>query len=101
MTAVDHVPDSSRFAVALKKSVMPAPAVIEIIERGLTVDEDRPITGVIAPNEVRINGIPLLASADHPVIVHEIVTTPRDAVVVTLTLFARRVFIGPEGELPL
>lgn len=70
-------------------------AVIEIIER-----TDCPDPQVIVPNEVRINGVALLASADDPVIVHETSTAPNELVRVTLTLFARRVVIGAEMKGP-
>lgn len=74
---------------------MPIPdgALIEIIER--TNDPD---PKVILPNEVRINGVPLLAPRDEPVIVHEMSTSAEDVVRVTLTLFARRVVIGAEPK---
>lgn len=74
---------------------MPTPdgAFIEIIER--TNDPDPKF---IVPNEVRINGIPLLASADDPVEVHGISTQANNVVRVTLTLFARRVVIGHEPK---
>jgi hypothetical protein len=71
----------------------PEGAFIEIIER-----TDNPDPQVIVPNEVRINGIPLLASADDPVEVHGISTLANDVVRVTLTLFARRVVIGHEPK---
>lgn len=72
---------------------MPTPeaALIEIIERTANPDPR-----VIVPNEIRINGIPLLAPADDLVTVHEISTGAHDAVKVTLTLYARRVVIGHE-----
>jgi hypothetical protein len=76
----------------------PAAAVIEIVERGRTTD-DTTQGSVVVPDEVRINGTPLLTSADHPVHVHEIDVTDRDLVCVTLTLFARRVVIAAEGDL--
>lgn len=76
----------------------PAAAVIEIVERGRVTD-DTTAGSVLVPDEVRINGTPLLASRDHPVHVHEIDMTDRDVVCVTLTLFARRVVIAAEGDL--
>ncbi len=71
----------------------PNGAVIEIIERTSDPDPD-----VIVPNEVRINGEALLASADDPVVVHEISTRADDLVRVTLTLFAKRVTIAAEPK---
>lgn len=68
-------------------------AYIEILER---TDESNP--QVIVPNEIRINGVPLLAPADDPIIVHEIGISSSEIVKVTLTLFARRVVIGSEAR---
>jgi hypothetical protein len=75
----------------------PMGAVIEIIERDRATDDT---TGgsVISPNDVRINGQSLLASADDPVIVHEMSIRGDDLVRVTLTLFARRVSIRAEND---
>lgn len=78
-------------------STPPRGAVIEIIEKGRATDDT---TGgsVIAPNDVRINGQSLAASADDPVIVHEMSTRSDELVRVTLTLFARRVSIRAEHD---
>lgn len=73
--------------------IVPQAALIEIIER-----TDQPDPKVIVPNEVRINGVPLMASAAEPVEVHAISIASGDVVQVTLTLFARRVVIGTEGN---
>jgi len=70
---------------------IPDGAVIEIIER-----TDNPDPKYIVPTEVRINGQVLLASADDPVIVHEVSTRGDELVRVTLTLFAKRVTYGHE-----
>lgn len=75
----------------------PIGAVIEIIERGRTTDDTQG-GSIIVPNEVRLNGQPLLASAEDPVIVHQISTRGDDLVRVTLTLFARRVSIRAEHD---
>lgn len=74
---------------------MPNPdaAVIEIIER-----TDDPDPSVIVPNEIRINGTPVLAPADQPVQVHGVSISGSEVVQVTLTLFARRVTIGSEPK---
>lgn len=69
-------------------------AYIEIVERGYSMTEDD--LGVIKPNEVRINGTPLLVPAGESVTVHQVDLKDRDVVKVTLTLFARRVVIGAE-----
>lgn len=75
----------------------PLGAVIEIIERDSTTD-DTSGGSVIVPNDVRINGQSLLASADDPVIVHEMSTRGDDIVRVTITLLARRVSIRAEND---
>jgi hypothetical protein len=86
---------------ALKRlNTEPQAAFIEIIEKGHSTD-DTP--GVIVPNEVRINGIPLLIPAGQQIEVHSLVLNDNergeDPVCVTLTLFARRVTIAAEGDL--
>lgn len=83
-----------------KTWAVPDAAVIEIVEKGASTDGKTGVYTIVAPTEVRINGIPLLCSADEPIVVHEISTKYPDAIRVTLTLFARRVFIGAEGDLP-
>lgn len=72
-------------------------ALIEIIERG-GPDVDAPDNyGAIIPNDVRINGQSLLIPAGEKITVHNIeINGERDAVKVTLTLFARRVSIHSE-----
>lgn len=71
----------------------PQAAYIEIMER-----TDDPDPAVIIPNEVRINGIPLLMPEGESVTVHEIGLSSNDVVKVTLTLFARRVLIDAEPK---
>lgn len=75
----------------------PQPALIEIVERnGPEYDPERPGTGVIRPNEVRINGTPLLVPRDETITVHEVEVGADALLKVTLTVFARRVSMGPE-----
>jgi hypothetical protein len=73
----------------------PAAAFVEIVERRKpgTLEEGMPIK----PNEIRINGIPLLCPRDQTITVHEIDLEGDDVVQVTLTLFARRVVIAEES----
>ncbi|MFF0588422.1 hypothetical protein ACFYWD_20895 [Streptomyces sp. NPDC003781] len=73
-------------------------AVIEIIERGRATDDT---TGgsIVVPDEIRINGQALLASAEHPVKVHDVEIEDRSLVYVTVTLLARRVVIAAEDDL--
>lgn len=73
-------------------------ALIEIVERSTRASNE---VGIIIPNEVRINGQPLLTSAEEPVEVHGIALSPGDPVKVTLTLFARRVVISEEQVEPV
>lgn len=72
---------------------LPKAALIEIVEK---TDGADPL--VIIPNEVRINGVPLLIPDGQSITVHEIDVAARDVVQVTLTLFARRVIIGTEPK---
>lgn len=73
----------------------PRGAVIEIVEKRRKA-ADPPGGDVIIPNEIRINGRPVLAPKDHPVKVHEIAIQGDEVVLVTLTLFARRVVVAAE-----
>lgn len=78
----------------------PVGAVIEVVEkRREPINPNSTFDGqIIVPNEIRINGQPLLAPADSPVKVHEIELKEHGAVLVTLTLFARRVSMTTEVE---
>jgi len=70
----------------------PQAAFVEIVERTKFPQHS---TGTVVPNEVRINGVPVLLAEDG-LVIHE-QKIPADSVVqVTLTLFARRVVIGHE-----
>lgn len=75
-------------------------ALIEIVEKEHSTSDG---PGVIIPNEVRINGIPILIPAGQHIKVHSVTLNEDerndDAVCVTLTLFARRVTIAAEGDL--
>jgi hypothetical protein len=72
--------------------------VIEIVEKDVTTIDKHGSATVIVPNDVRINGQSLLCCSDHPVTVHEISMSNPNVVLVTLTLFARRVIIGAEND---
>ncbi|MYR28733.1 MULTISPECIES: hypothetical protein, partial [unclassified Streptomyces] len=97
-SAIDRDLAANRQESSGGKPAQPTGAVIEIIEKGATTSSDEPGTSVIVPTDVRINGQSLLASADDPVIVHEISTRGDELVRVTLTLFARRVSIRAEND---
>lgn len=72
---------------------IPDGAYIEIVER-----TPRPSDKVIVPNQVRINGTPLLTPPDQEIVVHEVTTSLHEPVKVTLTLFARRVEFKSEAQ---
>jgi hypothetical protein len=72
----------------------PEPVVIEIVEKTNQPDNGG-AAGVVVPNEIRINGKPVLA-LDAPVKIHAMEIPSRDAVLVTLTLFAKRITISQE-----
>lgn len=79
----------------------PSAAYIEIVEKNRTTD-DTLGGSLIVPNEVRINGIPLLCPDGEQVKVHAMTFNDghgEDVAQVTLTLFARRVVIAAEGDL--
>lgn len=81
-------------------------AIIEIVEKRPEGDYDSLGGDIIVPTEVRINGQALAVSADHPVKVHEVSIKGGDAVLVTLSLFAKRVTFDhetgtPAGTLPV
>jgi len=78
----------------------PEPALVEIVERAHPgYDPNDPRSGIIKPDEVRINGIPLLVPVDEGITVHAISIPGDDSLAkVTLTLFARRVLIGPGAD---
>jgi hypothetical protein len=74
---------------------LPKACSIEIIEK--RVEGRCNPYGVIVPDEIRINGVPVLAS-DKPITIHAIELDAHDIVMVTLTLFARRITIGAEDD---
>ena len=75
----------------------PVGAVIEIIERrSVPSNPDHVADDIVVPSEIRINGQRLLMPADAPVRVHEVEFRERDAVLVTLTVFAKRVVVAAE-----
>ena len=76
----------------------PVGAFIEIVEHVQDPTDSSPGGEIIVPNDVRINGQSLWASADDPVIVHEVSTDPKEPVKVTLTLLAKRVEYKQEGR---
>lgn len=73
-------------------------AVIEIVERRKRPEQDSAGASLVVPNEVRINGQQILLPDNEPIVVHDIVGD--DVVKVTLTVLARRIFIGHEDVDP-
>ena len=72
---------------------IPDGAYIEIVERTPRLNDK-----IIVPNEVRINGTPLLCPEDGEIVVHGVATGSRTPVEVTLTLYARCVEYKQEQE---
>ncbi|MFF9279528.1 hypothetical protein [Streptomyces griseosporeus] len=72
-------------------------AVIEIVEKGRATD-DTTAGSLIVPDEIRINGQPLLSPRECPVKVHEMQLDDSSLVCVTLTLLARRVSVRAEHD---
>jgi hypothetical protein len=69
-------------------------AFIEIVERRKRPDHGTFGAELVVPNEVRINGQRIAIPSDEPITVHEM--SRDDVVKVTLTVFARRIFVGHE-----
>ncbi|MCW2901069.1 MAG: hypothetical protein JWO67_3334 [Streptosporangiaceae bacterium] len=82
----------------------PQAALIEIVELdGPEFNPSQPGTGYVKPNQVRINGVPLAIPRDEAIEVHRVLINHggeypvgEDVLQVTLTLFARRVVMGPD-----
>jgi len=68
---------------------------IEVIER-VPGKHDHPENLPIQPNEVRVDGKQWALSEQHPVTVNRISVRDGDAVLVTMTVLARRVRIDSE-----
>lgn len=69
-------------------------ALIEIVERRKKPAEDSLGASVVVPNEVRINGQQIAMPQGAPITIGEV--SSDDVVTVTLTVFARRIFVGHE-----
>ena len=82
--------------MAESQDARPVGAVIEVIERRREPAPDVEGADLIVPTEIRVNGQRLLTPKGHPVKVHQITLSEFDAVLVTLTVFAKRVVIGAE-----
>lgn len=80
-------------------SPRPEAAFVEIVERRTASydPDERGPRATIRPNEVRINGTPLLVPNDEQIVVHETRIDDDDLVRVTLTMWVRRVVIGQEA----
>lgn len=75
-------------------SVNARAAVFEIVERRRKPDPGSLAESFVAPNIVRVNGAEVAIPKDYPITVHEL--TDRDVAMVTLTVYAHRIFIGDE-----
>jgi hypothetical protein len=71
----------------------PRAGIIEIYERRAEPAKEIGPGSIIAPNEIRLNGVPLYCPEDSPVVVERIAVDGSEPVRVTLTLYARRVII--------
>lgn len=78
----------------------PTAALIEIVEKNRPT-ADSPGAGIVIPNEIRINGTPLLVPHGEQIKIHEMTYNSMgdEVVCVTLTLFARKVVIAAEEDL--
>lgn len=77
----------------------PRAVTMEIVERNHKTT-DSLAGSVIIPNEVRINGMPIIGPADVPVRVHDMsFGADREAAVVTITMFVRKLTVAAEGDL--
>jgi hypothetical protein len=90
MTEPGHTP-------AADVDMTPRAADIEIVERHY--GEKKPAAGtnsVICPNHMRLNGVAVLATYDHPATIHEIELdgSSRSAFTVTVELLARAIAVG-------
>lgn len=74
----------------------PDAALIEIVEKRKTDTGESGAAGILVPNEVRINGIPLLCPQQEFIVLRDLTIGGQEAVQITLTLFARRVEIKSE-----
>jgi hypothetical protein len=85
--------------VAPRPPARSAPAFVEIVER-VPYEKlgDAIENGIIRPNEIRINGTPILCPRDEQVVeVHSMkIGGDDDLVKVTLTMWARHIRIGHE-----
>lgn len=69
-------------------------AVFEIVERRRKPDAGSLAESIVVPSVVRVNGAEILVPDNEPITVHDL--SSKDVVKVTLTVFARRIFIGDE-----
>lgn len=72
----------------------PRAVVVEIVERFKKPLEDSLVEGIIAPHIVRINGTEVAMPTGYPITVNDLGT--EDVCTVTLTVFAKRIFVGRE-----
>lgn len=68
----------------------PVPAVLEVIDSGVTTGDRG-----LMPTEVRLNGVPLAVAEGTPIVLHEVVVKPGQLVTATLTLTVSALHIRP------
>ncbi len=110
-TATDNATDNSEvlvdsrhwlddYAAALPALTAPAGAVITIVETMHRHDDPNDGLGILVPNKVTINGMPLLLTDEGPVIKNIGPIDPRihtrNAATITMTMFARRIVVDAE-----
>jgi hypothetical protein len=96
VTDVQKFGDGELMKRTPRRASRPTGAVIEVVERRNTPPDGSVGDDVIVPDEIRINGQPLLIPTGVPVTVHEMEMQDRGVVLVTLTVVAKRVVIGAE-----
>jgi len=83
----------------MSKQINPATELhfptIEVIER-VQGKHDLAENLPIIPNEVRVDGKTWATSAEHPVVINQVSVNDGDALLVTMTVLARRVRIDTE-----
>lgn len=71
-------------------------AVIEVVERGIDSSE----LGVVKPNEIRINGVPILVPTEDFLEIEGLDDSRvigANALIVSIRMYARRILIGEPG----
>ncbi|WP_460307737.1 hypothetical protein, partial [Actinocorallia aurea] len=78
----------------------PRGAIIEIIQKRRGRPTGDLSEEVIVPSDVRLNGQSILTPYDSPVRIHEVTFDGGECVLVTLTVYARRILVDAEYDEP-